>query len=63
MPRFPLQREEYNDYLYWRVAPPIVIGSDDEEFGDPEAQGGYDSSNDKKDDEDDDGLDGMRICG
>ena len=40
-----------------------MIGSDDEEFGDPEAQGGYDSSNDKKDDEDDDGLDGMRICG
>lgn len=22
----PVQREEYSDYLYWRVNPPIVIG-------------------------------------
>jgi hypothetical protein len=67
-----LQREEFNDYLYWRVAPPIVVGSDDEEWGDPEAQGGYESEGAEggrrgpgQDGEEDgeDVLDGLRICG
>ena len=30
------EREEYNDYNYWHVTPPIIIDSEDDAFEDPE---------------------------
>lgn len=45
-------------------APPIVVGSDDEEWGDPEATGGYESGGGGgSGSEDEDELEGLRICG
>ena len=32
------EREEYNDYNYWHVTPPIIIDSEDDAFADPEGQ-------------------------
>lgn len=44
-----MEREEYNDYNYWHVTPPIIIDSEDDAFGDPEGQqsdGDYDDYQD-----------------
>jgi hypothetical protein len=41
------EREEYNDYNYWHVTPPIIIDSEDDAFGDPEGmQSNTDSDED-----------------
>ncbi|KAL3140747.1 hypothetical protein ABBQ32_005301 [Trebouxia sp. C0010 RCD-2024] len=40
------EREEYNDYNYWHVTPPIIIDSEDDAFGDPEGDQ-YESDSDE----------------
>ena len=40
------EREEFNDYNYWHVTPPIIIDSEDDAFGDPEGQQ-YESDSDE----------------
>ena len=50
-PNSAMEREEYNDYSYWHVTPPIIIDSEDDAFGDPEGQ---DSEGDYDDYQDDD---------
>ena len=41
------EREEYNDYNYWHVTPPIIIDSEDDAFGDPEGQQSDDTDSDE----------------
>ena len=49
----PPQREEFSDYNYWHVAPPIIVDSDDEAFGDPHLKGFGDSEEEEESDEED----------
>lgn len=41
------EREEYNDYNYWHVMPPIIIDSEDDAFGDPEGMQSDDDDSDE----------------
>ena len=48
------QREEFSDYNFWHVAPPIIVDSDDEAFGDPNLKGpGFGDSDEEESDEED----------
>ena len=46
-----MEREEYNDYNYWHVTPPIIIDSEDDAFGDPEGQDSEEDYDDYEEDE------------